>query len=298
MKKIISKLALVGVAVAALFTSCVVEDIQTTFDLADAQYTVTVKCLYALDQSDITGQCSISHKYGSAATFSIPANNKTIDAEALTITASFKTLPAKTETINIPTILPGGIGNYTVTFVFGSEGDVRYEEVQFSKDETNETIWLTNSHYSHAGELDHWLYNDSEFILTGNVDYDLWSGTQVISVIPDNDANVNNFVKAHTENPVTKTPATLELKVSAWAAYRAWQTRTSTLFVYDVYKINDVLGSREKIGTFSFKEYTGNAAQWEEKANPGHAGHYQKGHGSVDTHGGHNNAGGGIIFGE
>lgn len=297
MKKIISKLALVGVAVAALFTSCVVEDIQTTFDLADAVCTVNVKVLYALDQSDVTGQATISHKYGSASTFTVPATNKTVNAEDIAITASFKGL-SETQTVHVATLLPGGLAQYSALFVFGSEGDITYESRLVSQESEDETLWLTNSHYSHGGE-GNWLYNESEFILTGTVDYEIWSGSKLLSVDPATDANVKAFADAIEANdPVTKTPGSLDLKISAWAAYRAWQTRTATTFVYDVYKVNTLLGTETKLGTFSFLKYSGNAAQWEEKAISNHAGHYQKGHGTVDTHGGHNNAGGGIIFGE
>ena len=296
MKKIISKIALAGVAVAALFTSCVVEDIQTTFDLAPAACTVNVKVLYALDQSDVTGQATLSHKYGSAASFTVPATNKTVDAETISITAHFKGL-SQTQSVNVATLLPGGVAEYSVLFVFGGEEDVIIEPRLVSEAPVVDTRWLTAGHDSHAGEEGNWLYNDSEFIYTGKINYEIWSGCKVLSC--DSDATVKSFADAiAVNNPVTKTPAVYDLKISAWAAYRAWQTRTITTFVYDVYKVNTLLGTETKLGSYSYEQYVANAVQYEEKASPSHGGHYQPGHGVVDTHGGHSNAGGGIFFGE
>lgn len=298
MKKIISKIALMGVAVAALFTSCVIDDIQTTFNLADAVCTVNVKAVYALDQSDITSKVTFSHKYGNAASFTVPATNKIVSAEDIAVTASLNGV-SQNQTISIATILPGGIASYELLFVFGGEGDIRYETRLVSQDSKDETNWLTNSHYAHGDDAGHWLYNASEFILTGKVDFEIWSGSKILSVDPATDPQVKQFADAvEATDPVTKTPGSLDLKVSAWAAYRAWQTRTSTVFVYDVYKVNTLLNEETKLGSFSYLKYSGNAAQWEEKAHPGHEGHYQKGHGTHDAHGGHNNAGGGIVFGE
>lgn len=296
MKKIISKIALAGVAVAALFTSCVVEDIQTTFDLAPAVCTVKVKVLYALDQSDITGQATISHKYGNAATFTVPATNKTVDAESLSITANFKGL-SQTQTLSVATLLPGGVAEYSVLFVFGSKDDIIYEPRIVSQAPVVSTRWLTAAHDSHAGEEGDWLYNDSEFIYTGKINYEIWSGCKIRSY--DSNEIVKSFADAIAANePVTKTPAVYDLKISAWAAYRAWQTRTITTFVYDVYEVNTLLGTETKLGSYSYDQYVANAVQYEEKESPSHKGHYQPGHGVVDPHGGHNNAGGGIFFGE
>lgn len=302
MKKIISKLALVGVAVAALFTSCVVEDIQTSFDLTDASCTVNVKVLYALDQSDVTSQATISHKYGSAATFTVPAVNKTVNAEDIAVTATFKGL-TDTKTVKVATLLPGGAATYNVLFVFGSEGDISYEARLISETANKpETKYLFNTHYGHVGHdgtADEWNYNDSEFILTGTVNYETWSGSEIIDFAPADEPQVKAFVETLKKNdPLTKEAKSLDIKVSGWAAYQVEQTLESSTLVYDVYKKNTLLGTEEKIGSFSYKTFTGDIAKYNEKANPGHEGHYQHGHGQHDIHGEHNNAGGGIIFGE
>ena len=299
MKKIISKLALVGVAVAALCTSCVVEDIQTTFDLAEAVCTVNVKVVYAPEGTDVTSQATISHKYGSASTFTIPTSNKTVAAEALAVTASFKNLPAQTQTVNIGTLLPGGQATYSVVFLFGSTGDIRYEPRLVKEDEpASKTVYLNNVHYAHDGETEGWLYNDTEFLLNGEVAYTLKTGGEIKSFSPENDQNVIACKEAlEKTNPVVEEEKILPIQVSAWAAYRVGQTLTTTTQYWEVYKINSVLGTEEKIGDFVYSVYTCTEATFEEKANPGHAAHYQHGHGH-DGHGAYDNAGGGIVFGE
>ena len=299
MKKIISKLALVGVAVAALCTSCVVEDIQTSFDLAEAVCKVNVTVVYAPEKADVTSQATISHNYGTASTIIIPTKNKTVAAEDLSITASFKDLPPQTQTVKIGTLLPGGKADYSVVFLFGSTGDIRYEPRLVEPiEETTEVAYLNNVHYTHADGEEGWLYNDTEFLLNGNVTYTVKTGGEIVSFSPETDANVIACKEALEKvNPVVDEEKTLPIQVSAWAAYSVKQTLTTATQNYDVYKINDVLGTEEKIGEFVYSVYTCTEATFEEKANPGHAAHYQHGHGH-DGHGAYDNAGGGIVFGE
>ena len=299
MKKIISKLALVGVAVAALCTSCVVEDIQTTFDLAEAVCNVNIKVVYAPEGTDVTGQATISHDFGNASSFSIPTSNKTVVGRALAVTASFMSLPAQTQTQTIGTLLPGGQATYSYVFLFGSTGDIRYEPRLVDEKKTTEVAYLENAHYTHAeGGEEGWLYNDTEFLLNGDVTYTLKTGGMVVSADPADDENVKSCIAAlENVNPYKEEPKTLPINVSAWAAYQVKQSQTIASQYYEVYKINDILGTEEKIGEFVYSLYSCTEAAFEEKANPGHAAHYQHGHGH-DGHGAYDNAGGGIVFGE
>ena len=296
MKKIISKLALVGIAVAALCTSCVVEDIQTSFDIDDAVCTVNVQVLYALDQSDVTSKASISCKYGTGSVINVPASNKKIAAEDLVITATLGDASGST-TVTIGALLPGGKAEYKALIVLGSLDDIRYECESVCQEYESEIGYLHNSHYSHADGEEGWLYNDTEFILNGTATDYVWTGGHVTDCDSD-DPQVLAFSKALDElEPLQIQEDSFEFSVSAWAAYQVTNVVSKTIETFSVYEINDATGTEELIGNITYEYYSGWVWSFEEKANPSHAAHYHYGHGH-DGHGAYDNAGGGIVYGE
>lgn len=301
MKKIISKLALVSVAMVGLFSSCEIENIKTTFDLAEASYTINVKAYYVLTGEEITSDCVIESPFGSGSSIKVPTTNKGINGQTISIKATFsKSGESDTKSFDVPTINPGGAGTGLVEFYFGSNDDLEYSVVLVDSSNKTDIAELQATHYSHATHADGfiWNYNDTEFILEGEVNYVDWLGSEISNITATKDEDVvNGKAAAYNTTPLTKTPATLDITVSAWAAYRAWATYSITTENYNVIKKNTVMGDEEVIGSFVKTTYS-TAAQFEEGACPGHEAHYTHGHGSHDTHGGHNNAGGGIVYGE
>lgn len=304
MKKIISKLALVSIAMAGLLTSCHVENIKTTFDLAEASYTINVKAYYALTGEEITNLCTIESPFGQGASFKVPTTNKGIAAQTIKVKATFtKSGESLDKPFDIPTVNPGGVGTGTLEFWFGSTDDEDYSVVLV--DESSKTIVgdLQATHYSHFTHADGsvWNANDSEFILSGEAEYELWTGATVSdikSVDPKYASEVEPRAKNYENPAFSKTTATLPFQVSAWAAYRVWAERVVKTENYNVVKKNTVMGTEDVVGSFVRTSYTSTVAQFAEMPCPGHEAHYTHGHGSHDAHGGHNNAGGGIVYGE
>lgn len=304
MKKIISKLALVSVAMAGLFTSCQIENIRTTFDLAEASYTINVKAYYALTGEEITNLCTIASPFASGASFTVPTTNKGIAAQTIQVTATFtKSGETLTKPFDIPTVNPGGVGTGTLEFWFGSTDDEEYSVVLV--DESSETVVgeLQATHYAHFSHADGsvWNTNDSEFILSGEAQYELWTGAKVSdikSVDPKYASEVEPRAQNYANPAFSQTTETLKFQVSAWAAYRVWAERVIKTENYNVVKKNTVMETEEVVGSFVRTSYTSTVAQFAEEACPGHEAHYTHGHGTHDIHGGHNNAGGGIVYGE
>lgn len=289
MKNLVSKLALISVAMLGL-SSCVIDDIQTTFNLAPAQCTINTHCVYALTGEDVTSQCTITP----GASYSLTANaNKGIDPQDVVVTATFKTLPSQTRTVNVAALAAGAVATYDVYFVFGSEGDIRYEcEVGTSTESEPVREYLVNAHFTHADGEEGWLYNDTEFIYTADVEFQKVSGGVITEF--DDDPNVVMFKDAvESAAPKTVTTEKQSFEVSAWSMYSAWVEHVTTTDVYNVYEINDILGTETYLGSFTFEYVSSCTFGHDEKANPGHAAHYHAGHGH--GHGGEN-AGGGIIW--
>ena len=303
MKKIVSKLALISVAIAGLFTSCQIEDIKTTFDLAPAVCMVNVKAIYALTGEDITSSCVIENPYGSGASFTVPASaNKSVAAQILNIKATFtKSGESQTESLAINTLNPGGVANYSVLFVFGSTDDEEYaiRFVEGSEKVVTATEELEATHYTHGTHNNSiWNYNDTEFMLEGTAKVEVWSGGEVIAFDPEDNEIVAGYAASlNAAAPVSVETVDYNFQVSAWAAYKVWATRTTTSKTYEVIKKNTVMGTEEVLGTIEYMFYSCTDTQFEEMACPGHEAHYVHGHGH-DSHGSAANAGGGIVYGE
>ena len=162
---------------------------------------------------------------------------------------------------------------------------------------------MLNSHYPiHLHADTEYYLNNSEFLLEGEIEYDVLSG----AVVDPNSADFklgfdeqvkDNIMKAYnTGKQVTK--AKLPIKVSAYAIWRAWATYTKKNIKYTVNATNRATGEKlQAVGTFNGVQYSSTKAEYEEKAAPGADGHYSPGHGT-DAHGSQANAGGGIIYSE
>lgn len=300
MKKLFSKLALVSVAMVGLFTSCEIEDIQTTFDLNPAQCTINVHVLYALTGEDVTSKATITSDFGNGAVITIPANShKAIDPQDVKITASLNYLPAETKVCSIAALAAGADASYEVWFTFGGDEDIYYEYNTIAEKLDPQTMYLTNPHYSHADGEANWLYNGSDFILEAEVEFEEFEGAEALNPKPaaGGEEIINDCVKNinDEQGPIKAKRETKKetFNVSAWAAYQAWVTRTFKTETIEVIEVNKVLETRTNLGTYDFKTVESNIFGSQEKAYPGHEGHYIEGHG----HGiGGNNAGGGLFW--
>lgn len=291
MKTIFSKLALASIAMVGLFSSCVVDDIQTTFDLNPAECTINTHVVYALTGEDITAQTTITP----GASYKLTANShKGIDPQAVTINAQFKNLTPQSQTVNVAALAAGAVATYDVYFFFGSEGDLEWICNKVGSDDTTDIDFLTNSHFAHADGEEGWLYNDTEFIYDATVQYQMVKGGKVTFWEPeDNDHVIALKDGIEAGAPEVKTIEEETFQVSAWAMYSAWVEHTTSIDNYEVIEKNTVMGTEKKIGSFDFQYVSSCVFDHAEKENPGHAGHYVPGHG----HGhGSENAGGGIIW--
>jgi hypothetical protein len=301
MKKFFSLIALV-----AVFAACQPEKVQTAFTVAGATATINVQVFNVNTGAAYGGTYTLSASEGtvSGGTVAIESAQSTgISKHDVTLTVTGPKL-AKTYTyaVTIPDVLAGGHADVNAIIVVGEDGDTYdYEVVESATEEVTE-VAMVNDHYpthTHA-DTDYYL-NNSEFLLEGEIEYDVLSGSEIIKDSEDFklgfDTQVKeNIMKAYNSGKKVE-KATLPITVSAYAIWRAWATYTVKTVKYTVNATN--LATKEKLvaGTFSGYQYSSTKAEYEEKAAPGADGHYSPGHGH-DAHGSQANAGGGIIYSE
>lgn len=229
------------------------------------------------------------------------------------ITAKYKEFEGETE-FEITEVLEGVVADYTATVIiknpakyFPEKVSEEVIDVKVGKFYSTHNLHTYSHDYSHAttghghgtGE---WLYNESEFILNTTVDYENEYGT--IGTSPEfargctaaDMKMVMYYGDALYGKKAVKEPAQLKIKVSAFAMYSAFCTKTHTSTTYNIIRReegkDDVLAGTVKVFTIATQ------AEYCEAAIPGHDGHYHYGHGHDDIHGYSSNAGGGIIFAE
>ena len=301
MKKFFSLIALV-----AVFAACQPEKVQTAFTVAGATATINVQVFNVNTGAAYTGSYTLSASEGSVSggTVQIESAQSTgISKHDVTLTVTGPKL-AKTYThaVTIPNVLAGGHADVSAIIIVGEDGDTYDYEVVESGTEKVTEVAMVNDHYpthTHA-DTDYYL-NNSEFLLEGEIEYDVISG----AVIDENSVDfklgfdeqvAENIVKAYnTGKKVEK--AYLPITVSAYAIWRAWATYTEKTVKYTVNATNRQTKEKLVAGTFSGVQYSSTVAEFEEKAAPGADGHYSPGHGH-DAHGSQANAGGGIIYAE
>lgn len=229
------------------------------------------------------------------------------------ITAKYKEFEGETE-FEITEVLEGVVADYTATVIIKNPAKYFPEKVSEEVIKVDVGTFFsthglhTYSHdYSHAttghghgtGE---WLYNESEFILNTTVDYENEYGTIGTSTefAPGCTAADMKMIVYYGDalygKKAVKEPAQLEIKVSAFAMYSVFCTKTQTLTTYNIIRReegkDDVLVGTVKVLTIATQ------AEYCEAAIPGHSGHYHYGHGHDDVHGYSSNAGGGIFWNE
>lgn len=245
MKKFFSLIALVGV-----FAACQPEQIETAFKVAGAKLTVNVSVvdLDGTEYSDATITSTAGTVSGKTITFEA-AENTAIPAQTITVTATTPKLPKTySQGVSIPEIIAGGSANIEVRMVIGEKvDDYTYEFVPAGDpvQEIDEVNFLDNKHYDtyehkymHKDvEITNWFLNDSEYILSGKVDYDLFFKSIVISSTAYYDgfaAIVDAFADSFDNVEVDLGKGVFEFKVSGYGMWAVWQKKYVTEQKYEV----------------------------------------------------------------
>ena len=332
MKKFFSLIALVGIIAA-----CTPEQLGTAFKLAGAKGTINVEVLN-LDGTPYAGTFTLSG-YENLPGVEAPVvtgNTATInfqlgDSQAiesvidLTLTANGPLIyrPASAK-VRIPKVLAGGVAELACTIKVGEnvDGWFVYEDYDFPDVDNYRVGYLVNTHgysvYEHSVtipvnwldiEIPSWYVNNSDQILTGNVDIPYAIGYELDSIETNDWAGfdltlkgcVNAWRDDWEEEEVVEGEAPYTFNVSGWAMWNVF-------VVQDVYPLelylnaiklddNAELTDEEiELATATVNYYVtwAGAVEMAYPGMPGHA-HYEYKHGH--GHGG-DNAGGGISFNE
>lgn len=297
MKKFFSLIALVGV-----FAACQPEKIQTAFTLAGGSATINVKVVDINNHGDYSGTYTLTSTAGTVSgnTVTISAGESTkLAGQTVTVTVNGpKFVKPYTYDVLVPDVLPGGQAAINAIIVVGEGGDYSYE-IKESDVATDEEVEMINVHDYPVKTIDgvNWYVNESEFLLEGDVEYDVVTGSSFLegSAKVGFEGVLSNLKEIYTE-PTVKVVNHLPITVSAYAIWRAFATYTTTLRTLTVTAKNNKTGETfEKVVEAKVRLLSSTQAEFEEKANPDTHGHYVHGQGEP---GGANNAGGGIVYSE
>ena len=263
MKKFFSLIALVGV-----FAACQPEQIQTAFKVAGAKLTVNVSVvdLDGTEYADATITSTAGTVSGKTITFEA-AENTEIPAQTITVSASTPKLPKTySQSVSVPQILAGGNANIDVRMVIGEKlDDYTFELVPGDpKEALEEVLFLDNPHYPTYGhnythnevEIENWYVNDSEYILSGTVDYSLSFKSEVIAqeTFYDGFASiVDAFASVFDGVETEEVDQKYDFKVSAYGMWTAWQKKFAHEQKYDV--VGTKGSEKITVGSFTVLAY-------------------------------------------
>lgn len=314
MKKILSSLVLASAVMVGLFSSCVPEDIETTFETKPATATITVTVLEGETLSDITASSTIT-----AASSLLGANvvvngnqvvltgNKPIVAQTInvTATASIEGVSKSSPTASVA-ILPcraGGVSTYAVTLIITPAGHSYSYEWTKREDKGTTPAQFIPKGKSIDIDGHNWSSNESQYLLHTSVKYDDYHGIEggshsvVAGTTKEDASNVKMFADGLAKKNVYRVPSYIEIGISAFSIYTVFADHVRYTDFYDILRENDETHVKTKVGEVQVNSVA-TVAWYEEKALPGHEGHYEEGHGHSDVHGYSSNAGGGIFFAE
>ena len=309
MKKLFSLFALVGA-----FVACQPEELETAFDVDPAKATINVTVIDVQTAEPIEGlkvDCpgGEGDVDGNVVTIT---GNKAIQAMDVNLVLSSSKYPdeTKTVTVKINSLLAGGLATYNVVEVMGTPypepgPDPEPEPVVVTVEKGTSlsvtevgylsTLNVEGHSHSHNGiDLSKWAENPTPFMITVSGTYSVFSGVEAekTSVTnPDYESLVQTYVDSYNSVGQKEEKEEFSFKVSAWALYTVWQTKTTETTEY-VVKVDG-----EEVGTFNVEGVSSTQVEYLEMALPGHSHDYVHGHGHA-SHGEHDNAGGGIVFAE
>ncbi len=310
MKKLLSLIALAGI-----FVACQPEELKTAFEVGDALVTIDVNTIdvrtgKAVDATIICVSGDVSGKVISI------KGEPSVPAQTVRVTAQYKADYMSEQAdysaeVKVAALRAGGKAEYSVNIVVGEPDPVQGYSFRVVVDDIQRNVSTTyftpadgHALVDHAGEQ--WAKNLSEYLLQGTVTYNVKLGNKVTEH-QFNTAGAGaaefedvfmSYVNAFNTG-VTEKPASLDIVVSAYSYYTAWQTSTKVTTDYTVYKHNvaDADNTRDvSIGEFKVASYQSMQAEYKEIANPEGHGHYIYGHGHSHGHGAGGNAGGGIVL--
>ena len=314
MKKFFSLIALVGV-----FAACQPETIETAFTVNGAKATVTVSVVDT-EGATLSGYNLTATSTGLAPT--VNGNVLTWEAAAgatiapMTVTVTVSDVPGyygKFDTVvAVPEILAGGVAdmqakivvyaenpdNWILSCTLKGEPEVMLDDVKFLENKHYGTYAHDYKHDSGDGfevEIKTWYVNDSEYILTGEVEYPVKFAADLFyswcdyegfytSVMAFADAYLKEWQMLDTDEK-----GKLPIKVSAWGMWTAYEKFFSTSQEYVVSakntKDNTVI---PEVGGFSLIADYCIIAEYLEIGMPTHLVGHVDGHNLVGHISGHN----------
>jgi len=327
MKKFFSLIALVGVIAA-----CTPEQVDTAFKLAGAKAVVNVEVVDIINGGEYSGDVSIKFLRGGldvtseftpivgagkhAYMYQADESEAISAGEYVVEVNGSKLAKAYTSNMAIPAVLAGGEAVIRVIVPVGEPingWSVMYDWDDDEVEEGEDVYLLVNTHYpthaySHEG-INTWYYNNSEYILEGSVDAEIFYSDEVTNVVDNNILGFEGIVDRFADNwndPYSYT-YTYKFKVSAWAMWNVrqineWEKCPIIVVAFkDADEDGEIDANEESVvlGGFDYK-YTSTVELYKYElpypGAPGHA-HYHAGHGH-DAHGSAANAGGGLAINE
>lgn len=281
-------------------------------DPAKATITVTVKDHTAGD-ADVTKDSKISVVSSVAdAKVELVENvititgAKDIATQTLTITVEHKSGTA-VQKFTVGAIPAGKVYNAGVTIyvgqVPGTTTITYYEEFVRDANTYSNPYYLTNSHASHISHVSHtgvarmWIYNDTEYFFESTESYPYYVGSYVEDFDKLTDENVIKCAKLYNDG-IEKKTGKYDLKASAWSMYTLFvivETKTAEYKVVKKTVTSTGNVTLEDYSKFNVVSKHTNLYYEEQAVAGGHGSHYEHGHGH-GTHGGGENAGGGIVI--
>lgn len=289
-----AKLALAVVALATVtFTSCEKEDFSIEVIKNPAKVTLNTTVLYFNEigeSSDVTSKAIITYNGGTNNVFAGTDAQLDLNQE-VEVKAEYKGV-SKTERVKVVAKANETLTQNVTIFLIDNELEIvsnikaKNKKVQWSKP--------ANGHgYNHDGQI--WNENPNSFFVIIKGTYKAVD-KQVINGEPTYASNVNEKFTTLAKGVVAgmqwnkENKAEYNYKASAYSIFHAWYTTTTENIDYSI----RVSETHEVVAIFNAEKVSTSGVEWEEKAHPNHAGHYQHGHGY--GHGDASNAGGGIIF--
>ena len=295
------KFILASVALAGVFTSCIKEDVETSFDMAPATATITVTVHEIGSGEDVTNDCTITSTIGVVNGNQITiTGSKNIAATSVGITATWIDANGKehagTDIVDIPAIPAGGTGKFSSSIVLGEKIDPAYDYVLTYTTE-HRGVRETTGHLAaatvvYAGSL--WAVNNSIYLLHGVAEYKEKTGVAGTSTpVAGADAETTAFVNSFVDGceGVTETDKSFDFTVSAMCYYDPYVTYLVSTTKYTIYRAPKTdLANKSEVGT-AVTESWSTVYGYKEVPIPGHE--YHHGHGKD---GNNENAGGGIVI--
>lgn len=305
MKKVFSSILFACFAMVGLLSSCVEEQIETTFEVGEAQAVITFQVVNLATGEFVTNAAKVTASAGVIAGNTVTiTGNKNIVAQGVVITASYTSANGNvytdSKTVMVNALRAGGRASYTVTLVVGEATPIDgYTITTVLKENPvlTDIRYFDKATFEYAGKF--WAKNESQYLIKGDVNYKLKFGTEVFSFYGASgwEGIVEQMAEGiEAADPLTYTEGVLPIVASAWSLYTVWQTTVCEETEILIYA-TDRMGYKTEIGQIGVWHYNSSIEQ-DERAIPGHEAHYTPGHGHDDHGHGSENAGGGIVYGD